>query len=60
MGSYSFDPTRTNPAGVAPQQGVPTTKPSLWDTWAQKAYSLRPLGNTLQQAGNNLDRKSVV
>lgn len=59
MGGTSFDPRGTNPAGVVPQQGAPTTKPSLWDTWMQKAYSLRPLGSTLQQAGNNLEQRGI-
>ncbi|WP_158820331.1 hypothetical protein [Granulicella sp. S156] len=59
MGGTSFDPTGTNPAGATPQQGAPATKPSLWDTWTQKAYSLRPLGSTLQQAGNNLEQRSL-
>ena len=59
MGGTSFDPRGTNPAGVTPQQGAPATKPSLWDTWTQKAYSLRPLGSTLQQAGNNLEQRGV-
>ena len=59
MGGTSFDPTGTNPSGVASQQGGSATKPSLWDTWVQRAYSLRPLGNTLQQAGNNFGQRSL-
>ena len=59
MGGTSFDPRGANPAGVAPQQGGSATKPSLWDTWVQRAYSLRPLGNSLQQTGNSFGQRSL-
>jgi lysozyme len=59
MGGYNFNPRGTSPAGMTSSQGGPAAKPSLWDTWTQRAYSLRPLGNRLQQAGNNLEQRSL-
>lgn len=59
MGGYSIDPTQTNSSGAMPQQGAAVAKPSLWDRWIQNAYSLRPLGATLSQAGNNLGQRSI-
>ena len=59
MGGTSFDPTGTNPASATLQQGMSVGKPSLWDTWTQKAYSLRPLGNMLGQVGDNLEQRGI-